>query len=380
MRKKEVVAMLLAGGQGSRLMALTKRNAKPAVAFGGKYRIIDFPLSNCANSQIDTVGVLTQYKPMILNSYLGNGGSWDLDNPSGGLYILPPYATESGLSWYEGTADAIYCNMDFLERYDPEYVLILSADQLYKMDYSQMLDYHKKKGAALTVSVLEVPIEETNRFGIMSVDDDMRITKFTEKPKEPIGTLASMAIYIFNWDVLKRVLVEDHKDPGSRKDFGGDIIPRLIGEGEKVFAYRFDGYWRDVGTVDSYYTAHMELLEETPEFDLFDKDMKIFSNSSMSPPHFIGKNGEVSKSLVCNGSTVLGKVSGSIISTDVYVGEGAVVENAILLPGVRVEKNARVYHAIVGEESVIEEGSSFCGKDEPGGIALLGDDLSNIDE
>ena len=373
MRKKECVAMLLAGGQGSRLLALTKRNAKPAVAFGGKYRIIDFSLSNCVNSNIDTVGVLTQYKPLILNSYLGTGEAWDLDDSDGGVHVLPPYATEQGGEWYNGTADAIYHNIDFIDNYSPEYVVILSGDHLYKMDYNKMLEFHKERGADLTVSVIEVPWEDASRFGVMSVDKDMNITKFAEKPKEPDSNLASMGLYIFNWDVLRRALLEDHDDPDSEKDFGKNIIPKLLREGKKLCAYTFTGYWQDVGTIDSYYSSQMALLEENPEFDIFEDDMRIFSNSNISPTHYVGRNGEVERSLVCNGCIVLGKVVDSILSSDVYVGEGAIVEKSILLPGVRVEANARVFQAIVGEGSVIEMGACFCGGTDQERIALLGD-------
>lgn len=373
MRKKECVAMLLAGGQGSRLLALTRRNAKPAVAFGGKYRIIDFSLSNCVNSGIDTVGVLTQYKPLILNSYLGTGEAWDLDDSDGGVHVLPPYATETGGQWYNGTADAIYHNIDFIDNYDPDYVVILSGDHLYKMDYNEMLEFHKERGADLTVSVIEVPWEEASRFGVMSVDDGMNITQFAEKPREPESNLASMGLYIFNWDVLRRALLEDHDDPESEKDFGKNIIPKLLGEGKKLCAYTFSGYWQDVGTINSYYNSQMELLEEEPEFNIFDDDMRIFSNSNVSAPHYVGPNGAVERSLVCNGCMVLGHVKDSILGSDVHVGEGAVVEKSILLPGVRVEANARVFQAIVGEGSVIEMGACFCGGNEHERIALLGD-------
>lgn len=373
MRKKECVAMLLAGGQGSRLGALTRRVAKPAVAFGGKYRIIDFSLSNCVNSNIDTVGVLTQYKPLKLNSYLGNGGAWDLDSPDGGVHVLPPYYTEMGGQWYEGTADAIYRNIDFIERYDPEYVLILSGDHLYEMDYNAMLNFHKKNDAALTVSVIEVPLRDAPRFGIMSVDDDMRITKFTEKPEKPESNLASMGIYIFNWDVLHKALLEDQEDPNSSKDFGKNIIPRLLEQGKRLFAYTFHGYWKDVGTIDSYYDTQMDLLEDHPEFNIFDGKMRIFSNSNISPPHFVGEDAVVKRSLVCNGCTILGSVHHSILSSDVYVGEGAMVEDAILLPGSRVESGGKVIQAIVGEDAVIESGACFSGGNAAGRIAVLGD-------
>jgi len=365
--------MLLAGGQGSRLLALTKRNAKPAVAFGGKYRIIDFSLSNCINSNIDTVGVLTQYRPMILNSYLGTGEAWDLDNSDGGVHVLPPYATEKGGSWYNGTADAIYHNIDFIDNYSPEYVAILSGDHLYKMDYNAMLEYHKQREADLTVSVIEVPWEEASRFGVMSVDGEGNITKFAEKPKEPESNLASMGLYIFNWPVLRKALLEDHDAPETEHDFGKNIIPNLLREGKKLCAYTFSGYWQDVGTIDSYYNSQMDLLEDEPEFNIFEDDMRIFSNSNMSPPHVVGEHGKVTKSLVCNGCIVLGTVKDSILSSDVIVDEGAVVEKSILLPGVHVEADARVFQAVIGENSVIEKGACFCGGTDQERIALLGD-------
>ena len=365
--------MLLAGGQGSRLLALTKRNAKPAVAFGGKYRIIDFSLSNCINSNINTVGVLTQYKPTILNAYLGNGEAWDLDAQDGGVHVLPPYSTETGGNWYNGTADAIYHNIDFLDHHNPEYVAILSGDHLYKMDYNKMLDFHKEMKADLTVSVIPVPIEEASRFGIMSIDEENAITKFTEKPKEPESNLASMGLYIFSWPVLRTALLEDHDDPDSEHDFGKNLIPKLLKEGKRLYAYKFTGYWQDVGTIDSYYNSQMALLEDDPEFDIFDDDMKIFSNDNISPPHYVGKDGIVERSIVCNGCVIEGTVKNSILSSNVFVGPGALVEDAILLPGVRVEEGARVFQAIAGEEAVIEAGACFCGGNKKEKIALLGD-------
>ncbi len=370
MQKKECIAMLLAGGRGSRLGALTKYNAKPAVAFGGKYRIIDFGLSNCVNSGIDTVGVLTQYKPLSLNDYLGTGVAWDLVDPDGGLHVLAPYEAENGGRWYNGTADAIYRNMGFISRYDPEYVLILSGDHLYQMDYSRMLAYHKKMNAALTVSVIEVTREEASRFGIMSVDEEMRITKFTEKPKEPDSTLASMGIYIFSWPVLRDALIADHADESSSKDFGKDIIPRLLRENQRLFAYEFSGYWKDVGTIDSYYDAQMSLLEDEPEFKIFDQSTKTYSNANIYPPHYVGPNGTVRRSLVSGGCNILGSVTHSILSSDVTIEEGAVVEDAILLPGVTVCAGAKVSRAIVGEEAVIEAGAQLIGGEE---IPVVGD-------
>lgn len=373
MRKKECIAMLLAGGQGSRLGALTRKTAKPVVAFGGKYRIIDFSLSNCVHSNIDTVGVLTQYKPLVLNSYLANGSAWDLDSPDGGMHILPPFETEIGGEWYRGTADAIYHNIDFIEQYDPTHVLILSGDHIYKMDYNDMLQFHIAKEAAMTVAVIDVDIKEAHRFGIMSVNDNMQVIKFSEKPKNPDSTLASMGIYIFRWDVLKKVLLEDHDDPKSSKDFGKDVIPRLLAQGKPVFAHRFDGYWQDVGTIESYYETQMNLLEAEPAFNIFDDNRRVFSNSNVFPPHYIGANALVERSIICNGCTILGTVKNSIISTDVSVGEGALVEDSILLPGAVVEENARVIRAIVGEEAVIEKGACFFGGNKDSKIALIGD-------
>ena len=365
--------MLLAGGQGSRLKALTSEVAKPTVPFGGKYRIIDFPLSNCVNSGIDTVGVLTQYRPMILNRYLGNGEAWDLDTPDGGVHVLPPYATEAGGRWYNGTADAIYRNIDFIDNYDPEYVVILSGDHLYKMDYNEMLEFHKERNADLTVSVIPVPWEEASRFGVMSVDDDKNITRFAEKPKEPESNLASMGLYIFNWDVLRRALEEDHVIADSDHDFGKNLIPKLLGEGKKLCAYTFRGYWQDVGTIDSYYSSQMALLEENPEFDIFEDNMRIFSNSNVEPPHYAGENAVISGSLVCNGCIILGTVKHSILSPGVYVGADALVEDSILLPNVRVEAGARVFQAIAGEGAVVEAGACFAGGNAKEKIALIGD-------
>jgi glucose-1-phosphate adenylyltransferase len=366
--------MLLAGGQGSRLGMLTKKKAKPAVVFGGKYRIIDFSLSNCVNSGLDTVGVLTQYKPLILNSYIGTGEAWDLDVGGGGVHLLAPAFTETGGSWYKGTADAIYQNIDFIDNYSPEHVLILSGDHLYKMDYSAMLAFHKKNDADLTISVIEVPWEEAGRFGVMSVDDAMSITSFEEKPKKPKSNLASMGIYIFKWDILRRVLTEDHENADSSKDFGKDVIPAMLQQKNQVFAYRFNGYWKDVGTIDSYYEAQMGLLDEEPAFNIFEREMRIFSNSNIYPPHYIGKNGVVRRSLISNGCTVLGEVKNSILSADVLIGEGAYIDESILLPGAVVEEGARVIKAILGEGAVIEKGACFCGGSPANRIAVLGDD------
>ncbi len=371
-RKKEIVAMLLAGGQGSRLEALTKKIAKPAVSFGAKYRIIDFSLSNCANSQIDTVGVLTQYKPLLLNSYMGNGSSWDLDISGGGLHVLQPYETEDGGSWYRGTADAIYRNIDFISKYDPEYVLIISGDHLYKMNYQSMLDFHKEKGADLTIATIDVSIEEASRFGILSADGDRKITKFSEKPKKPESTLASMGIYIFNWSVLRQALIEDSEIETSAHDFGKNIIPTLLSRQSNLYAYVFDGYWKDVGTIDSYFGTNMELLESEPPFDIFSNDLRIFSNSNIQPPHFLGADAKLENCLVANGSTVLGHVKHSIISSDVFVDEGAQIIDAILLPGARVGKNTTVTRAIIGEETEICDNLIVGNSDPSSKITVLG--------
>lgn len=380
MSKTECLAMLLAGGQGSRLGALTQKIAKPAVAFGGKYRIIDFSLSNCVNSGITTVGVLTQYRPLMLNSYIGTGAPWDLDEANGGVFVLPPYATQSGAEWYNGTADAVYKNMDFIESFAPEYVLILSGDHLYKMDYTQMLDFHKKSGAELTVSVIDVPIEDANRFGIITADADGKIIKFTEKPAEPDSTLASMGIYIFSWPVLKAALLADADLAASDHDFGKNVIPMLLGQGKSLYAYRFTGYWEDVGTIESYYHTNMELLKDDSRFDLFDGDWRIFSNSNIYPPHYVGERAVIENSLICNGSTILGEVHNSIISPEVFVGEGAKVVDSILLPGAYVESGARVMRAILGEGAKVDMNAYFGSMDENEPIKVAADGEHIMDD
>lgn len=368
MRKKECIAMLLAGGQGSRLGLLTQGNAKPAVSFGGKYRIIDFSLSNCVNSGIDTVGVLIQYRPMILNKYLGTGEAWDLDSSDGGVHVLPPYATQTGGSWYEGTADSIYHNIDFIDAHEPSYVLILSGDHLYKMDYNRMLELHKAKNADLTISVMEVPWEEADRFGILTADDEGRVIKFSEKPKEPDSNLASMGIYIFSWPVLKQALLEDHEDGSSEKDFGKNIIPKLLREDKMIFTYRFKGYWKDVGTIQSYYDAHMDLLKDDPEFDIFDNRFKIFSNSNTYPPHIIGFKGKIIDSLVCNGAIINGTVEHSVIGLGVTVDEGAEIRDSVVLPDVHIGAGARIERAVIDEGSVVRAGSVV---EDPAGDVIL---------
>lgn len=369
-KKKECIAMLLAGGQGSRLGALTKNIAKPAVSFGGKYRIIDFPLSNCTNSGIDTVGVLTQYRPLLLNSYIGTGRAWDLD---GGVFILPPYATETGGSWYNGTADAIYRNLDFIDLYDPEYVIILSGDHIYHMDYQDMLNEHKKNNADVTISVMSVPWEEAPRFGILTADKDGRISKFTEKPKNPDSNLASMGIYIFTASKLKKYLIDECTIQGKAEhDFGKDIIPQMLGDGNRLFVYEFKGYWKDVGTFDSYHEANMELLGDNPKFDLFDTEFPVLSNSNIQPPQYVGRNGHVEESLVANGCCILGDLRHSVLGMDCYIGEGAIVKDSVLLPGARIEDGAIVNRAILGESAVIKAGAVFGSEDTTQPIAVIG--------
>ena len=373
-KKKEFIAMLLAGGQGSRLGALTKSVAKPAVSFGGKYRIIDFPLSNCANSHIDTVGVLTQYRPLRLNAYLGTGHAWDMNGRDGGVFILPPYATESGAEWYKGTADAIYQNLDFIDLYDPEYVIILSADQIYRMDYQDMLATHKKHNADLSVAVMQVPWEDASRFGIMTAKETGEIVKFTEKPKNPDSNLASMGIYIFTKSVLKKALMEDAVDPNSEHDFGNNIIPKLLAEGKHLFTYEFAGYWKDVGTFGSYHQISMELLDENPEFDLYDQENPILSNTNSQPPQYIGANGCIRQSIAANGTRIFGTVEHSVLGADAFVGEGAFVKDSVILPGARVEAGAKVVRAILGDGAIVKENSVFGSEDESVAIAVLGNE------
>ena len=356
--KKECVAMLLAGGQGSRLYALTSHVAKPAVPFGGKYRIIDFPLSNCVNSGIDTVGVLTQYQPLELNAYIGTGQPWDLDRSDGGVHILPPYmrAGDQG-TWYKGTANAICQNMGFIELYDPDYVLILSGDHIYKMDYSDMLRVHKERGAACTISVLEVPMSDASRFGIMNVDENDDIYEFQEKPKEPKSNLASMGIYIFTWSKLREYLLADEADENSSNDFGKNIIPAMLSAGEKMTAYRFHGYWKDVGTINSLWDANMDMLSVSNGFDLYDTEWPIYARTPTKPPHFTGPKAHISHSMVTGGCEIWGDVENSVLFSSVTVEEGARVHYSILMPGVVVKKGAVVEYAIVAENAVIGAGA-----------------------
>ena len=357
MIKKEMIAMLLAGGQGSRLGVLTAKVAKPAVAFGGKYRIIDFPLSNCINSGIDTVGVLTQYQPLRLNSHIGIGIPWDLDRNVGGVTVLPPYEKSTSSEWYTGTANAIYQNLEYMEQYHPEYVLILSGDHIYKMDYKIMLDYHKANNADITIAAMPVPIEEASRFGIVVTDEDNRITEFEEKPAEPKSNLASMGIYIFNWKLLRKKLIADMKDPDSNHDFGKDIIPTLLNDGKKLYAYKFKGYWKDVGTIDSLWEANMDLLSKNNELDLNDPTWKIYTEDATALPQYIGPDAEINHAFVNQGCVIEGEITNSVLFTGAKVGKGAKIIDSVLMPGVVVDENAVVTRALVADNVKIGAGA-----------------------
>ncbi len=355
--KPECIAMLLAGGQGSRLGILTQKIAKPAVPYGGKYRIIDFPLSNCVNSGINTVGVLTQYQPLELNDYIGNGQPWDLDRANGGVHVLSPYQQIKGTEWYKGTANAIYQNINFIERYDPEYVLILSGDHIYKMDYSKMLDYHKEKNADCTIAMLEVPWEEASRFGLMLVNDDGSIKEFEEKPKNPRSNKASMGVYVFSWQKLRKYLIDDEAKEGSSNDFGHDVIPAMHENGERMFAYQFDGYWKDVGTINSLWDANLDLLNPKVDLDLDDDGWKIYSRSPAAPPHYIGAGAKVERSMITEGCDIEGDIDFSVLFANVTVEEGAQVKYSIVMPGTVIKKGAVVQYSIVAENAVIDEGA-----------------------
>lgn len=374
---KEIVAMILAGGRGSRLYALTQKTAKPAVSFGGKYRIVDFPLSNCVNSNIDTVGIATQYQPQKLNEYIGNGQPWDLDRLHGGVHTLPPYEQANGTDWYKGTANAIYQNIGFIDSYDPEYVIILSGDQICKQDYADFLRFHKEKGAEFSVAVMEVDWKEASRFGLMVADENDRITEFQEKPPVPKSNLASMGIYIFNWQKLRSYLIADENDPQSSKDFGKNIIPAMLKAGEKLWPYRFDGYWRDVGTITSLWDANMDMLSTTL-INLFDPSWPIGSRSPVCPPHFAGDSAEITHSIITEGCEIDGHVENSVLSPSVKVGKGATVLYSVLMPGVVVEEGAVVEYAIVGENTVIRSGAHV-GAPPDGtdawGVATCGPDI-----
>lgn len=360
-RKKECVAMLLAGGQGSRLYALTEKTAKPAVPFGGKYRIIDFPLSNCINSGIDTVGVLTQYQPLVLNDYIGNGLPWDLDRAVGGVKILPPYQGKNGADWYTGTANAIYQNIEFIERYNPEYVVVLSGDHIYKMDYSKMVNQHIKDNAACTIAVLEVSLEEATRFGIMNAHEDGTIYEFEEKPAQPKSNLASMGIYVFSWDKLKHYLTDDEANPDSSNDFGKNIIPAMLGAGETLKVFRFNDYWKDVGTVDSLWDANLDLLNPNIDLNLSDKNWRIYSRSNSQPPQYVSQDAKVENSLVTDGCEIYGDLDFSVLFENVTVEEGASVEYSLVMPGAVIKKGAKVRYSIIAENVVVDENADIGG-------------------
>ena len=379
-RKKECVAMLLAGGQGSRLYALTTNIAKPAVAFGAKYRIIDFPLSNCINSGIDTVGVLTQYQPLILNEYIGNGQPWDLDRTYGGVHILSPYQAKTRSSWYEGTANAIYQNMHFMKMYNPEYILVLGGDHIYKMDYAAMLKAHKAKGADCTIAALNVPLSEASRFGILNTNPDNSIYQFEEKPKVPKSTLASMGIYIFNAQKLFSYLEADEANPNSSKDFGKDVLPAMLNAGEKMFAYEFKGYWKDVGTVASLWQANMDLLGDEPEFDVSDKAWKIHSRNPLAPPELIGEEGVVKNSMVALGCEIYGTVENSVLGSNVIVEKGAVIKDAVVFANSIIKANAKVNYSVIDEDVVVGNGAIIGVEKDPNAeIVVLGREITVAD-
>lgn len=377
MKRTECLAMLLAGGQGSRLGLLTKNVAKPAVPYGGKYRIIDFPLSNCVNSGIYTVGVLTQYQPLELNEYIGNGNAWDLDRANGGVHILSPYQQIEGTEWYKNTANAIYQNINFIDRYNPEYVAVLSGDHIYKMDYDKMLQYHKDNDAVCTIAVMKVPWEEAPRFGILNTKEDNEIYEFQEKPAEPKSNNASMGVYIFSWEELRQYLIDDEADPNSKHDFGGDIIPKMLADNQKLMAYDFDGYWKDVGTIDSLWEANLDLINPNVDLDLSDTSWKIYSNSPIAPPHFMDKNAEVQNSIVTEGAYIGGEVESSVIFSNVEIEDGALVVDSVIMPGAKIKKGAKVLYSIVAQDAVIEEDAQIgeCPENlKPGewGVSVVG--------
>ncbi len=375
--KKETVAMLLAGGQGSRLHLLTERIAKPAVPFGGKYRIIDFPLSNCVNSGIDTVGVLTQYQPLALNEYIGNGQPWDLDRTYGGVTTLPPYQAQKRADWYKGTANAIYQNMRFIDKYDPDYVVILSGDHIYKMDYAEMLEAHKKNEADCTIAVFDVPLAEASRFGIMATDAEMRITEFAEKPKEPKSTKASMGVYIFNKDKLFKYLEADEADENSAKDFGKNIIPSMLEAGERLYAFEFEGYWKDVGTIDSLWESNMDLLGDRPALNLKDREWRIHSRNDALPPHYVGQGAVINNSIITEGCEIYGTVINSVLSAGVIVERGAIVRDSVILGNVTLRADSTVDYSVIDADTVVGKSASV-GKEIAlsKGITLVGGGLT----
>lgn len=377
--KQEVVAMLLAGGQGSRLGVLTQKIAKPAVPYGGKYRIIDFPLSNCVNSGIEAVGVLTQYQPLVLNEYIGNGQPWDLDGMNVGVQILSPYEKKGGADWYSGTANAIYQNINYIDRYNPEYVVILSGDHIYKMDYSKMVAYHKEHDADCTIAVIDVPLAEASRFGILNTNPDGSIYEFDEKPAHPKSTNASMGIYVFSWDKLRKYLIEDEANPDSSNDFGKDILPKMLADGQRMFAYAFSGYWKDVGTIESLWESNMDLLDPNVTLDLADENWKIYSRNPVVAPHYVSPTGVVQNSLISDGCIIEGNVDFSVLFSNVTIAPGAVVNDSILMPGVVVEEGAVIQYAIVAENAVIKKNAVVGARPEDienkedWGVAVVGD-------
>lgn len=377
--KQEVVAMLLAGGQGSRLGVLTQKIAKPAVPYGGKYRIIDFPLSNCVNSGIEAVGVLTQYQPLVLNEYIGNGQPWDLDGMNVGVQILSPYEKKGGADWYSGTANAIYQNINYIDRYNPEYVVILSGDHIYKMDYSKMVAYHKEHNADCTIAVIDVPLAEASRFGILNTNPDGSIYEFDEKPAHPKSTNASMGIYVFSWDKLRKYLIEDEANPDSSNDFGKDILPKMLADGQRMFAYAFSGYWKDVGTIESLWESNMDLLDPNVSLDLADENWKIYSRNPVVAPHYVSPTGVVQNSLISDGCIIEGNVDFSVLFSNVTIAPGAVVNDSILMPGVVVEEGAVIQYAIVSENAVIKKNAVVGARPEDienkedWGVAVVGD-------
>ena len=380
--KQEIVAMLLAGGQGSRLGVLTKKLAKPAVPYGGKYRIIDFPLSNCVNSGIEAVGVLTQYQPLVLNEYIVNGQPWDLDSMNSGVQILPPYQRSKGADWYKGTANAIYQNITYIERYNPDYVIILSGDHIYKMDYSKMLAFHKEKNADCTVASINVPLEEASRFGILNTHQDGSIYEFDEKPAKPKSTMASMGIYIFNWKKLKKYLIKDEQNPKSSNDFGKDVLPAMLKGGERMFAYEFKGYWKDVGTIDSLWEANIDLLDPNVKINLEDENWKIYSQTPVLPPQYISETANVQESLVADGCEIYGDIDMTVLFPGVHIAEGAIVRDSIIMPGCRIEEGAVIQYSIVSENTVISKNAVVGARPEDventdnWGIAVIGDNLT----
>ena len=371
--KKRCVAMLLAGGQGSRLNALTQKRAKPAVPYGGKYKIIDFPLSNCTHSDIDTVGVLTQYEPLELNAYIGNGATWDLDVMSGGAFVLPPYVKGKKGEWYSGTASAIYQNIPFIEKYDPEYILVLSGDHIYTMDYDKMINEHEKQDADVTIAIMEVPIDEASRFGIMNTDENMRITEFEEKPEHPKSNTASMGIYVFTWKKLKKYLMEDNNDTTSSNDFGKNIIPNMLNANERMFAYLFEGYWKDVGTIESLWEANMDLLEEVPKLNLKDKNWRIYGRNLANPPHYVGDESNVKNSIIGDGCIILGDVQNSIIFPSVMIEKNVIIKDSIIMQETVIKEGSKIYKTIIDEEVTIEENVTIGGN---GKITVIGTGLT----